>query len=156
MLGWLLKHSGWVIPLLIMHRVLATAWLRAALGSWFGKTTELVLTLIRCTELFLPLALVAGLAFLECLRLKFLHYVAVFPRVGRQSFHRGVMRAGALKYLVVVARLLAAVTPLLLVLIAVVSIGVGDEVRGSFLLPSLAVSIMIMVGTSLKPGVILG
>ena len=111
---------------MVMHWILAAAWLRAALSPRFGEAAELILALIRHTELFLPLALVTGLAFLECLRPKFLHYVAAFPRVGRRSFLRGVMRAGALKYLVVIARLLANVTPLLLALVAVVGIGVGD------------------------------
>ena len=109
-----------------MHWILATAWLRAALSPRFGEAAERVLALIRCTKLFLPLVRFTALPFFDRLRPKFPHHVTVLPGMSRQSILHGVVRAGALEYLIIIARLLATVTPLLLALVAVVGIGVGD------------------------------
>lgn len=100
--GWLLKYSGRVIPLLVMHRILAAPWLRAALSPRFGEAAKRVLALIRCTELFLSLARVTVLALFDCFRPKFPHHVTVLPRVSRRPVRRGMVRAGALEYLIII------------------------------------------------------
>ena len=63
--GWLLKGSWRVIPPLVVHRVLAAAWLRASLSPLFGKAAERVLSLVGCSEFILALVRVIVLTLLD-------------------------------------------------------------------------------------------
>ena len=93
----MLKNSGRVIPSLVMHRILAAAWLRATLSPRFRETAEGVLALIGCAELFLPLVRVTALPFFHRLRPELPHHVTVLPGMNRRSVCQGVVRAGALE-----------------------------------------------------------
>ena len=93
--GRLLENSRLVVPPLVVHRVLAAAWLRASLSPLFGKTGEGVLPLVWRGELVLVPVRIFVLALFDCLGPKFSHHKTVHPRVARRAIGRGVVRARA-------------------------------------------------------------
>ena len=93
--GRLLEDSWRVVPPVVVHRVLAAAWLRPPLSLLFGKTAEGVVPLVGRGELVLATVRVFALALLDCLGPKFSHHEAVLPRVARRAVGRGVVRARA-------------------------------------------------------------
>ena len=126
----------------------------APLSLLFGKTAEGVVPLVGRGELVLATVRVFALALLDCLGPKFPHHEAVLPGVARRAVGRGVVRARAFEQLFVVTRSFP--TEASILLFAVIGVGVGNQIRGLLMRPTLAVGPLVETVAALEAGVVFG